>query len=138
MGRILIVVAMLVALLSPLNAMAATFNDLLNAIHKVESSGKKVGVPDGDGGKAIGPFQIWREYWQDAVEFDKSIGGRYEDCRKYDYAVKVVRAYMRRYAAEFIRKGDWESVARIHNGGPSGHRKSATDKYWRKVTKHLD
>jgi hypothetical protein len=32
---------------------------------------------------------------------------------------------------------DVERVARIHNGGPRGHRKKATAKYWRKVRGHL-
>ena len=48
-------------------------NRLLDAMYTVESSRGKVLV--GDGGKAIGPYQIWYSYWQDAVEYDPSIGG---------------------------------------------------------------
>jgi hypothetical protein len=49
----------------------------LEAIRQVESHGNPNLV--GDNGKAIGSFQIWRTYWQDAVEHDKTIGGKYED-----------------------------------------------------------
>ena len=50
---------------------------LLAAIRQVESHGNDKAV--GDGGKAIGPYQVWRGYWQDAVEFDKTLGGSYQD-----------------------------------------------------------
>lgn len=117
-------------------AKATTYDDVLQAIRKVES-GANPKVKDGDGGKAIGEFQIHKAYWQDAVNHDKTIGGRYEDCRKYDYALKIVKAYMDRYAREFIQKKDWEKVARIHNGGLMGYKNSATLKYWALVKKHL-
>lgn len=34
------------------------FEQILDAIERVESSGRGKNTPDGDGGKAIGPFQI--------------------------------------------------------------------------------
>lgn len=105
---------------------------LLAAIRQVESHGNDKAV--GDGGKAIGPFQIWRVYWQDAVQFDKSIGGCYEDCYDPAYAARIVRAYMARYAP---KGASLEVMARIHNGGPKGHQKEATLAYWAKVQKEL-
>ena len=105
---------------------------LLDAIEQVESGGRVNAV--GDNGKAIGPFQIHRVYWQDAVEHDPSIGGSYSDCRDPQYARRIVRAYMDRYAP---RGASDEVLARIHNGGPKGHRKDATIKYWVKVRKRL-
>ncbi len=105
---------------------------LLDAIEQVESGGRVNVV--GDNGKAIGPFQIHRVYWQDAVEHDPSIGGSYSDCRNPQYARRIVRAYMDRYAP---RGASDEVLARIHNGGPKGHRKDATIKYWVKVRKRL-
>jgi hypothetical protein len=114
---------------------AAQSSELLDAIRQVETGGcKDPANAVGDGGKAIGPFQIHRCYWQDAIDHDPSIGGVYADCKSEEYARKVVSAYMRRYAPKGA--GD-EAMARIHNGGPSGHRKSATVKYWNKVRKHL-
>lgn len=106
--------------------------ELLEAIKQAESGGRADAV--GDNGKAIGCFQIHRVYWQDAVDFDPSIGGSYRDCYDPAYAEKVVRAYMRRYAPKGASD---EQMARIHNGGPSGHKKTATIKYWEKVRKHL-
>ena len=34
-------------------------------------------------------------------------------------------------------RADVEKIARIHNGGPRGHKKKATDKYWEKVSRRL-
>ena len=104
---------------------------LLDAIEQVESGGKVNAV--GDNGRAIGPFQIHRVYWQDAVEHS-GIGGTYADCRNEEYARKVVRAYMARYAP---KDASDEVFARIHNGGPKGHNKSATKVYWVKVRKEM-
>ena len=114
-------------------ALAQPSENLLDAIEQVESSGMGANTPDGDGGKAIGPFQIHRAYWRDAVEFDRTIGGKYEDCRKPEYARKVVRAYLSRYGKGKSAK----ELARIHNGGPKGHRKASTLPYWEKVDEIL-
>lgn len=104
----------------------------LSAIRQVESSGNDSAV--GDNGNAIGPYQIWNCYWQDAVGFDKTIGGRYEDCFKKDYADRVVVAYLNRYAP---KSASWETLARIHNGGPMGYKNAKTVKYWEKVKREL-
>jgi len=105
---------------------------LLDAIRQVESGGDCTLV--GDGGKAIGPYQIHREYWHDAVEADKSLGGTYQDCRSEAYARRVVKAYLKRYGRG---KSD-EAMARIHNGGPSGHKKAATWRYWLKISHAME
>ena len=101
---------------------------LLDAMYVVESTSGKNLV--GDGGRAIGPYQIWREYWQDAVEHDPSIGGSYRDCMDKAYSERIIRAYWARYAP---KGATVEQLARIHNGGPSGHKRSATVKYWKKI-----
>ena len=31
-----------------------------------------------------------------------------------------------------------EDLARIHNGGPNGYKKTATDGYWKKVKNKID
>ena len=112
--------------------------ELVDAIIMVESSGRDDAV--GDKGNAIGCLQIWKVYWIDATE-RSNIGGSYRDCFKRDYAIQVFDAYMKRYAKEAWtdpEKFDAEKVARIHNGGPRGHKKAATKKYWKKVQKQLD
>ena len=110
---------------------------LLDALIQVESSGRDDAV--GDGGNAIGCLQIWEVYWIDATE-RRGIGGSYRDCFNRDYAKRIVDAYMKRYAGEAWtnpEKFDAEKCARIHNGGPRGHTKKATEKYWEKVDKLL-
>ena len=107
-------------------------NRLLDAMYTVESSRGKVLV--GDGGKAIGPYQIWYSYWQDAVEYDPSIGGVYRDCMRKDYAERIVWAYWCRYAPQ---GAGVEQLARIHNGGSRGHKNPKTLKYWDKIKQAL-
>lgn len=116
----------------------ATFAEFLSAINMKEASGQRHNVPKGDGGKARGPFQIWEEYWQDALEHDPSIGGTYADCEDYDYSAKIVTAYLSRYAIRALQKGDWETLARVHNGGPNGAKKAATAGYWKDVKKIME
>jgi hypothetical protein len=115
----------------------ANFNpdEILTAIRKVETGGcKDPSNAVGDGGKAIGPLQIHYSYWKDAVEFDPSIGGKYSDCKSEAYARKIVIAYWTRYAPNW----SFETLSRVHNGGPTGHKKTSTLDYWRKVQKKLD
>ncbi len=107
-------------------------NELLKALHQVESSGR-YGAIIGDGGRALGPFQIHKGYWQDATDYDKSIKGKYSDCADYDYSVKVINAYIKRYAKSAVATRNFEKIARIHNGGPLGYTNKNTLKYWKKV-----
>ena len=88
----------------------AEVDQLLVAIATVESSNNPNAV--GDAGKAIGVYQIHKGYWQDAVEFDKTLGGSYQDCYDPDYARRVVLAYMTRYAP---KNATAEDLARLHN-----------------------
>ena len=111
---------------------------LMDAICIVESGCDN--TKTGDDGKAIGPYQIWEPYWFDATEHDPSIGGSYLDCYNKDYSKKVVLAYRDRYATQ-SRLGHHptdEDRSRIHNGGPNGHKKPSTAKYWTKVKTQLD
>jgi hypothetical protein len=108
------------------------FPKFLNAIHKVESSGKITGTEPiiGDKGKARGPLQIHREYWEDIKNL---VGGKYEDVDNLDYASNVVAKYMLKYAKNAIKNGQFDIAAKRHNGGPNGDKKSATHEYARKV-----
>jgi len=112
-----------------------TYDDFFYALAQVESNHNDDAV--GDGGNAIGRYQVWRVYWIDATEFS-GIGGKYEDVKDKAYAERIIEAYMQRYARKAWAAKDWETVARIHNGGPRGHKKKATEKYWQKVKAVLD
>jgi len=107
--------------------------ELVKAVHQVESSGRTGNNIIGDNGKAIGPLQIHYSNWKDATDFDKTIGGKYSDCHKLDYSKLVFDAYLRRYGTGKSA----EDRARIWNGGPKGHEKSATKHYWKEVKKNL-
>lgn len=109
----------------------AELRDFLDAVAWVESRGKDDAV--GDGGKAIGRYQIWRVYWADAVQHCPDLGGHYEDCKDAVYAERVVVAYLLRYAAESIPIEDYEVLARVHNGGPRGMSLDRTQGYWLRV-----
>jgi hypothetical protein len=109
---------------------------ILLAIRLVESGGRDA-VPDGDDGRAIGPYQIHEAYWRDAVQADPTLGGSYQDCRRRDYAERVIAAYMQRWAADAWASGDAETIARVHNGGPDGARKDSTLRYWERVRARL-
>ena len=105
---------------------------LIRAIAMVESSNNSYAV--GDGGLAIGTYQIHRNYWIDALQQDPTIGGEYEDLLgDPEYGRKVVIAYWDRYGARV--NYEVQGLARIHNGGPNGHKKQATDGYWHRRVK---
>jgi hypothetical protein len=123
----------LIALSALLGALpsAATDNRFFSALHAVETSGR-TGPILGDGGKALGPYQIHRDYWQDA-----RVPGRYEDVASEPYARRVVVAYLHRYAPGAVARRDYQTLARIHNGGPAGARKASTLPYWRRFQTKL-
>lgn len=109
---------------------------LIAALIAVESSGNNLAI--GDGGKAIGPLQIHREVVTDV----NRISGKAFQWRRMTNraeATQVCTIYLNHYAtpARLGRPVSAQDAARIWNGGPSGHRKSATIPYANKVKKHL-
>lgn len=110
-------------------AQAAPPDSFFRALHIVETSGKR-GPILGDNGRALGPLQIHRAYHADA-----RIGGDYARCADLDYSRRVVSAYLQRYAPAAWAAGDVSTLARIHNGGPRGDKKTATLGYAAKVTR---
>ena len=110
---------------------AAPPESFWRALHQVETSGRH-GAILGDNGKSLGPLQISRAYWQDA-----RVGGSYEQVTDLAYARRVATAYLKRYAPAAWAKGDIETLARVHNGGPAGARKPATLPYADKVRRAM-
>lgn len=106
-------------------------DDFFYAIAAVESNHNDDAV--GDGGASIGRYQIQRPYW-----IDSRVPGKYEQVRDPAYARRVMVAYWKRYVPEAWANRDWQTLARVHNGGPRGHRKRATLVYWEKVSEVLD
>jgi hypothetical protein len=113
--------ALLLALCA--TAHAAPPASFFRALHIVETSGR-TGPILGDGGKALGPLQIHRAY-----HADSRVAGDYSRVSDLDYSKRVATAYLKRHAPEAWAKGDVETLARVHNGGPRGHLKPATKSY---------
>lgn len=103
----------------------------LDAIRTVETGGHRDPANAvGDGGRALGPYQIHRAYWLDATERRPDLRALgYQSVRDQATAEAVVLAYWNRYAPRY----DLDTLARIHNGGPRGHKKTATVDYAAKV-----
>jgi hypothetical protein len=106
---------------------------ILDAIRTVETGGER--DPDsaiGDGGRALGAYQIHRAYWIDATASDPALRALgYESVTDRAIAERVVLAYLTRYAPRW----DLDTVSRIHNGGPKGHLRNGTKAYAAKVAK---
>ena len=116
---------------------AASVNPkFLKALHQVEASGR-LGAIVGDNGKALGPLQIHRQYFNDAAEFDPSLGTDYNKVTDLAFAKRVVTAYLNRYAPKAVSTNDFRTLARVHNGGPKGVKVAQTLTYWEKIKKVL-
>ena len=119
---------------------ACTWRQTLDAIRQVETGGceNEGRGAKGDKGKALGPYQIWNIYWQDAAVPGREYREVLHDKKLSEL---VVERYMQRYARESLRRlqrgtgtlKDVEVVARIHNGGPKGHQRKSTIGYWNKA-----
>jgi len=108
------------------NALAAPSRALLDAIRQVESGGRCV---VGDSGKAVGVYQIHKVYVDDVNRILCKKVYTYADRNDEAKSRKMVELYLTHYG-----KGKSQlDMARIHNGGPNGHKKQATLKYAEKI-----
>ena len=108
---------------------------LLNAIIQVESGGKRNAV--GDGGKALGVLQIWPIMVKDVnrIQAINKRSKRYTLKDRLSPARSVEMFYI--WREHYHKKSSDEKIARCWNGGPTGHRKQSTLKYWQKVRKAM-
>jgi hypothetical protein len=106
---------------------AAPPDSFWRALHIVETSGR-TGPIVGDQGRALGPLQIHRGF-----HADSRVAGPYERVADLEYSKRVATAYLKRWAPEAFAKGDVEVLARVFNGGPRGHLKTATKSYGARV-----
>jgi hypothetical protein len=125
-------VKLLLALLALASAShAAPPESFWRALHQVETSGRH-GAILGDNGKSLGPLQISRAY-----HADSRVAGSYEQVTDLAYARRVATAYLKRYAPQAWEAGDVATLARIHNGGPTGHKKTVTLGYADRVRRAM-
>lgn len=106
------------------------FDRFFSALIWVESRGNS--QARGDYGRSHGPAQIGRSYFLDALEVDPTL--KWEMVYTVEGSQKIFRAYMKRWK---VPETDFERMARVHNGGPKGHLKPATLRYWRKIQKEM-
>ena len=114
----------------------ATFFD---AVRQVESAGQAAAV--GDGGRSLGAYQIQRDYWADACEAGGVDWIWRETVLSAAHSEQVMRWYFQRYCPGPLQRitdgeplaGDFEQLARTHNGGPAGPNKQSTLRYWRRI-----
>ena len=113
---------------------------LLDAIRQVESDGDIWAIGDENlRDKAYGPYQIRMPYYLDAVKCCPSLenGGKsFKDVNGgQEYSEEVISCYMGKYAnsERLGHQPTAEDIARIHNGGPNGHKSTSTDAYWTKL-----
>ena len=120
-------------------AVASPLERLFSAIRLVESVGGR--RPVGDRGRSLGEYHITRRYWDEAAAFGGSDWDYDTRVWSGDHCRQVMRWYWQRWCPDALaavesgrlREGDLETLARIHNGGPRGAARSATDRYWRRV-----
>lgn len=117
--------------LLPFASLAAPSERLIDALVHVESKGEVHAV--GDNGRAVGPLQIHKEVVDDV---NKAYGTTYTyaDRKSLDKSREICRKYLLLHAGH---KASNEKYARIWNGGPGGHKKRKTRKYWVKVKRRL-
>jgi len=106
----------------------------LNAIEQIESRGNANAV--GDNGRAIGCLQIWQAVVTDT---NRIAGTSYSHADAFDRikARQIASIYLNYYGKRIGHAPTEQDYARIWNGGPRGHRKTATLSYWNKVKKEL-
>ena len=114
-----------------LSASAAPSEKLIDALVHVESKGEVHAV--GDNGKAVGPLQIHKEVVDD-VNRVYGTSYTYDDRKSIDKSREICRKYLLLHGGGNATN---EKYARIWNGGPGGHRKRRTKRYWKRVRKVL-
>jgi len=105
---------------------------LIAALIMVESHGNDFAV--GDKEQAIGCLQIHKCVIDDVNRIYGSAYQWPESAYSREMAKEICRMYLKHYAPKHATN---EQLARIWNGGPRGHEKQSTLKYWDKIKKEL-
>lgn len=107
----------------------------LPAIAIVESGGRPESV--GDGGAAIGAYQIHAEVIDDVNRVDGTHFVWPDDCVDPEKARDICARYLRIWGSR-LSNPTIESLARIWNGGPNGWRKKQTVAYGERVLRIMN
>lgn len=122
--------------IKPIETKPIERTELIQALIMVESSGNNSAYNEKE--DAVGCLQIRRVMVKDVNRILKKQGKdkqfKLKDRWDCDKAVEMFEIYTDYYHPD----ADDETIARGWNGGPGGHKKQATEKYWSKVRSHID
>lgn len=110
-----------------------TLDRLIPALIQVESGGDDFAINYRE--EAVGCLQITRAVVADFNARHKNERYEHHDMFERAKAVRVARWYLTYWGTrnQVLGPPSSEKLARIWNGGPTGHHKSTTDTYWEKV-----
>ena len=114
-----------------LSAFASPSEQLIDALVHVESKGDATAI--GDDGRAVGCLQIHKEVVDD-VNTRYGLSFTYEDRNCPIKSREICRKYLLMHGGSNATN---EKYARIWNGGPSGHKRRSTKRYWRAVRRRM-
>ena len=113
------------------------WNTFLTALAQVESNGRtNLKVLDVNGRYSYGCLQIQSPYLQDSGT-GYSLENLFDKAVSFEVAKRYLTRYGRSYEKRTGKPATYEVLARIHNGGPRGAERSATQNYWKKVQAEL-
>jgi len=118
---------------------AVNIETLLDVLQDVESNNNPTAI--GDNGNAYGILQIWKTVIADVNRiYNTSYVHKdaFDPQKARDIARKYLGYYGKVYSNNEKQNPDYETLARIWNGGPRGYQKSSTDNYWGKVKSRLN
>ena len=112
---------------------------LVAALVQIESGGDCQAI--GDGGRSVGCLQI-----QEAVikDVNRVYGRHYLPVDRFNLrkSEEICRLYLMHYGQNYERRTGKEAtqevLSRIWNGGPTGWKKTSTERYWKKVSALLE
>jgi soluble lytic murein transglycosylase-like protein len=106
---------------------------LLAAIAQVESGSDPNAYNEAE--QAAGMFQLRPIYVKDVNRILNYDGYSLEDRYDPNKCVQMMCVYWAHYLNpdRIGRYPTYEDYARVHNGGPDGHKKASTRAYWKKV-----
>ena len=108
---------------------------LFTAIVAIESGGDCNAV--GDGGKAVGPAQIWEITVRDCNRILGKPVFKVGDRISLTKSAEMFQIYTEHYGKKYGVPVTDEVRSKVWNGGPNGPKKPATQKYWNKVKAKL-
>lgn len=98
-------------------------------------------VESGNGKTSQNIYQITERFVDDVNRISTEEKFVYSDRYDRKRSERMMEIYWVYYATRYIdatgRDPTWETLARIHNGGPDGWKKYATKRYWRRVKELL-